>query len=68
MTFVNISETVAKSRTINGLPCICIERKTPNASGRPSESATLAVFQDDELGNALADELVEALNSGKVRL
>lgn len=68
MKIPKISETVAKSRTIQGLPCIIIERTTHNASGRPSESATLAVFKDDEVGNALADELFDAINKDKVRM
>lgn len=68
MKIPKIPETVAKSRTIQGLPCIIIERTTPNASGRPSESVTLAVFKDDEVGNALADELFDAINKNKVRM
>lgn len=68
MPIVNLPETVAKSRTIHGLPCIMIERETPNASGKPSETRTLAVFEDNELGNALADDLVERLNHNKVRV
>lgn len=68
MAILNFTETVAKSKTIQGLPCIIVERKTPNASGRMSESETLAVFKDNEVGNALADELIEKLNRGKVRL
>ena len=67
MTIINLPETVAKSRTIGGLPCILVERQTPNASGNPSETHTLAVFADNELGNALADDLVERLNHNKVR-
>ena len=68
MVIVNFPETVAKSRTIDGLPCILVERETPNASGHPSETHTLAVFADNEVGNALADDLVERLNHNKVRL
>lgn len=65
---ISIPETVAKSRTIDGLPCILVESETPNASGHPSRTHALAVFADNEFGNALADELVERLNSGEVRL
>lgn len=68
MVIVNFPETVAKSRTIDGLPCILVERETPNASGHPSETHTLAVFADNEVGNALADDLVERLNHNKVRI
>lgn len=68
MTILNFPETVAKSRTLGGLPCILVERETPNTSGRTSESETLAVFKDDEVGNALADELIERINRSKVRI
>lgn len=68
MKILNIPETVAKSRTIQGLPCIIIERATPNASGKTSESETLAVFKDDEVGNSLADELCDAINKNKARM
>lgn len=68
MATVNIPETVAKSRTIDGLPCIIIEKEMPNSSGSPSETHTLAVFSDNEIGNALADDLVERLNNGKLRM
>lgn len=68
MKILNIRETVAKSRTIDGLPCILVERDTPNTSGHPSETHTLAVFADNEVGNALADELVEQINHNKVRI
>ena len=67
MPIVNLPETAAKSRTIDGLPCILIERKTPNASGNPSESETIAVFKDSEIGNALADDFIDRLNHGKIR-
>ena len=68
MAIINIGETVAKSRTLGGCPCILVERKTPNASGKPSESWTLGVFADNELGNALADELIEQINRNKVKV
>lgn len=68
MTILNFTETVAKSRTIDGLPCILVERETQNASGHPSETHTLAVFADNDVGNALADELVERINHNKVRI
>ena len=68
MKIPKIPETVAKCRTIDGLISIIIERTTPSASGRQFEFSTLTEFPDDEIGNALADELIENLNRGKVRL
>jgi len=68
MKIFNIQQTVAKSRTISGMPCIVVEKQTPNAAGLPSEGFTLAILADNELGNELADALIEEINRGKARL
>ena len=65
---MNTAHAVAKSRTLDGLPAIVVECSSPNAAGRPSETQAIAVFADTELGNELADALLDKLNSGKVRL
>lgn len=65
---INISEAVAKTRTIDGLPAVMVTKETPNAAGKPSEGQVIAIFRDDEIGNALADELVERVNQNKIRL
>lgn len=65
---VNVPEYAVKSRTIDGLPCIVIEKTTANASGRASESYTLSVYADNELGNELADLDIERINKNKVRI
>lgn len=65
---INFTETVCKSRTIDGLPCILVEKPIRNSAGRESESETLAVFKDDERGNELADALIDEINKSKTRI